>query len=369
MKKRLLVFHSTIAPYRIDFFNELYSTFEARICLRYKNLRSQTFDYEKISSRFLFSPIYMKCLFQWRGRIINSGYWKELNDFKPDVVFVEEFSIGAIIVLLHRFFMRRKYRVVSMCDDSYNMVAENNDFSVLHKMARKLIVPLLDDIILVDPKVKEWYQNHYNKGFWFPIIKREEGARMEYERIISLSNQVLRDKELKNKCVFLYVGRLVKIKNIDTLIRAFAKLNQIQNILVIVGGGEERQSLEELAKSLSVNVIFTGRLEGDNLNVWYNIAHCFVLPSYKEPFGAVTNEALLAGCISLVSNKAGSSCLIKNGINGYTFEPMDSDELTSLMENVSLSVFPEFPINLKDNRMIYKYDDCMQSLINHINIL
>ena len=165
MKKRLLVFHSTIAPYRIDFFNELYSTFEARICLRYKNLRSQTFDYEKISSRFLFSPIYMKCLFQWRGRIINSGYWKELNDFKPDVVFVEEFSIGAIIVLLHRFFMRRKYRVVSMCDDSYNMVAENNDFSVLHKMARKLIVPLLDDIILVDPKVKEWYQNHYNKGF------------------------------------------------------------------------------------------------------------------------------------------------------------------------------------------------------------
>lgn len=101
--KKLLIFHSTIAPYRISFFNDLYKAFDTKICLRYKNLRSQQFDYERISSQFCFSPIYLKELFQWKGRTFNSGYWKVLNEFRPNVVFVEEFSIGAIFVLLHRF--------------------------------------------------------------------------------------------------------------------------------------------------------------------------------------------------------------------------------------------------------------------------
>ena len=48
MKKRLLIFHPTIAPYRIDFFNDLYRAFDTRVCLQYWNLRDQTFDYEKI---------------------------------------------------------------------------------------------------------------------------------------------------------------------------------------------------------------------------------------------------------------------------------------------------------------------------------
>ena len=46
--KKLLIFHPTIAPYRIDFFNELSRAFDTRVCLRYRNLRSQTFDYDKI---------------------------------------------------------------------------------------------------------------------------------------------------------------------------------------------------------------------------------------------------------------------------------------------------------------------------------
>ena len=45
---KLLVFHPTIAPYRIDFFNDLYAAFDTHVCLKYWNLRDQTLDYEKI---------------------------------------------------------------------------------------------------------------------------------------------------------------------------------------------------------------------------------------------------------------------------------------------------------------------------------
>ena len=57
-RKRLLIFHPTIAPYRIDLFNELYRAFDVRVCLLRRGLLSQKFDYEKISQQLVFSPTY-----------------------------------------------------------------------------------------------------------------------------------------------------------------------------------------------------------------------------------------------------------------------------------------------------------------------
>ena len=364
--KKLLIFHSTIAPYRIDFFNDLYNAFESVICLRYRNLRSQKFDYDKIYSQFKFKPVYLKEIFKIGRRSFNVGYWKYLNRFKPDIVLTEEFSLATVLVFIHRLFSRRKYKIVTICDDSYNMVAEDNDFSKLHKFARRVLASKLDDVILVEPKVVEWYRQRYGVGYYFPIIKPEATARANYARLLPMSLDLIHKFNLTNIFRFLFVGRLVKLKNVDTIINAFSELDQSKNILIIVGTGPEETGLKELAKGL--NVMFTGRLEGDQLNVWYNIADCFVLASYQEAFGAVTNEALLAGCRCLVSNKAGSSCLIRPGVNGDTFNPYDIAELSLKMlkeaENPN-----GYNGKLKDCLMLEHYHDLMTGLINHLNQL
>ena len=365
--KRLLIFHPTIAPYRIDFFNDLYRAFDTRVCLQYWNLRDQTFDYEKIYAQFAFKPHYLKEIVKFGQRSLWGGFWKHLNEFNPDIVLVSEFNMTALMVLAHRFFKRKKYKVISICDDSYNMVAEGNDFSKLHRMARRLVVPRLNDLILVEPKVTQWYKEHYGKGICFPIIKPEEKARKEYERVLPMSQDAIKQYDLEGKKVFLFVGRLVALKNVETIIRAFACLNQEENIFAIVGDGPERNNLETLAKDLKANVLFTGRLEGDALNVWYNIADTFVLASYQEPFGAVTNEALLAGCFALVSNKAGSSCLVEEGVNGYTFSPMNVEELAQKMGKISALLSTKEKDGLKKNMMQISYSDYMNKLIKAIN--
>ena len=137
--KKLLIFHSTVAPYRIDFFNDLYNAFESVICLRYRNLRSQKFDYDKIYSQFKFKPVYLKEILKIGRRSFNVGYWKYLNRFKPDIVLTEEFSLATVLVFIHRLFSRRKYKIVTICDDSYNMVAEDNDFSKLQADAMRIL--------------------------------------------------------------------------------------------------------------------------------------------------------------------------------------------------------------------------------------
>lgn len=363
MKKKLLIFHPTIAPYRIDFFNDLYRAFDTRVCLQYWNLRDQTFDYEKIYAQFEFTPCYLKEWLRLGDRSIWGGIWKHLDEFQPDVVLVSEYGIVALMVLLHRLLKRKKYKIISICDDSYDMLAEKNEFSMLHRIARRTVVPGLDDLVLVEPKAAEWYQQRYGKGFCFPIIKQEDKARAEYARALELSKQLYQEYALEGKKVFLFVGRLVDIKNVDTAIRAFSRLDQDKNVFVIVGDGPERNKWEQLAHELNTNVIFTGRKEGQDLNAWYNVADIFVLPSYQEPFGAVTNEALLAGCYALVSNKAGSSCLIEEGVNGFTFSPMDVDGLVTRMSEVGSLVVGYETVGIKKNQMQIAYASQMDGLV------
>ena len=366
---KLLVFHPTIAPYRIDFFNDLALSFQTRVCLRYWNLRDQTFDYDKIYFRFQFTPVYLKEKVKFWGRSIESGYWKNLDEFQPDIVLTEEFGIGTMFVLLHRFFKRKKYKVVTMCDDSYDMVAYKNEHSFVHRWARKCVAPYLDDIIVIEPGTGRWYRNRYGKGYFFPIIKREDTARNEYKSVLDWSKEIRRKCSLENKWIFLFVGRLVALKNVASIIRSFSVIDQRKNKLVIVGDGPEMNNLKKMSEELGTDVLFTGRLEGEALNVWYDLADTLVLASYREPFGAVTNEALLAGCYVLVSNRAGSACLVEEGVNGYTFSPTNEQDLAEKMMKICSLPIHYDTNGLKKNLMRLSYRSCMNGLISHLKHL
>ena len=364
-KKRLLVFHPTIAPYRVDLFNDLNRSFDATICFCAKFLNFK--DTSKIDRLLKYTPVYLK---QKKGDIYhakNSEYIRMIKETNPDIVITGEFSLNTVIALLYRWLHRKHYKVVSICDDSYDMIVNNNDFSIKHRIVRKIVAPFLDNLILVEPNVVNWYQQHYHKGIWFPIIRDDDRARKIYERLLPESQKVIDAYHLNGKHVFLFVGRLVTIKNVKSIIRAFQKLNDENSVLVIIGSGEEEENLHNEAKGM-LNVIFTGRLEDNELYKWYNVATAFILASYQEAFGAVTNEALLAGCWAIISKRAGSQCLVKPGVNGDVFDPMDVEELASKMKNVcnSLPSLQEH-ISLRANGMLWHYKDLLEKIIIELN--
>ena len=315
-----MVIHPTIAPYRIDFFNSLNRAFDTRICLQYWNLKDQTFDYQKIYDQFEFKPIYLPEGSSWA---ISEAVWHQISDFKPDIVITCEYGAVTIASLLYKAFGRRKFKLIVMTDDSYDMVVGGEDFTARHRKARQLMAPYVSDVIVVSPQVEEWYQNRYKKGIWMPIIVDEKLSVTHYERLLPLSREYARRYVLEGKRVLLSVSRLVDLKNLHRVIDAFAQ-SKTDAALVIVGDGPERTALEEHAKKINKEIIFTGRFDGDELYAWYNLASVFILASYKESFGAVTNEALLAGCRVVISRKAGSSCLVtkENGERWVTrFRP------------------------------------------------
>ena len=72
--------------------------------------------------------------------------------------------------------------------------------------------------------------------------------------------------------------------------------------------------------------------EQADIVTYYFKSDIFILPSMSEPWGLVVNEALLCGLPVIVSNKCGSAPeLVKDGKNGFTFNPESRSELEDLM--------------------------------------
>ncbi len=137
------------------------------------------------------------------------------------------------------------------------------------------------------------------------------------------------------KIVILYFGRLIKKKGAEYLIKAFSKLNNnFQNIvLVLVGEGPERAHLEKLCADLQLrNVLFVGAVDESLKPAYFLSADVYVYPSVtlelpeEWPLGVV--EAMSAGKPVIVSTAVGSAPdVVKQGINGYLVPEKDIDAL------------------------------------------
>ena len=357
---------TNIAPYRVDTYNALHKRLGMILCFYSREGKAQRFDINQLERGCSFIPIYLKGI-KLRGdtRKICFGLWRMLRKEKPNVVIVPEFQISAIQVLLYRWITRRKYKVVSMTDDSYDMIANHNDFTKLHGWLRAHMAKFMDDFIVVTPEVEQWYQKQYGKGIWLPIIMNDVKAEANYKRLLPLSKAYSVRYGLEGKKVLLSVSRLVELKNLHQVIDAFGQCKS-DATFVIVGDGPERDSLQKHADQIDKEFIFTGRFDGDELYAWYNLANVFVLASYQEPFGAVTNEALLAGCRVIVSERAGSSCLV-NSENGEIINPMDIEEIAAAIDRqMELSVEPNYE-TCRKNLMKISFEERIDNLVGKLN--
>ncbi len=134
----------------------------------------------------------------------------------------------------------------------------------------------------------------------------------------------------------LYVGRLAPEKNVDNLIRSWADYRRQGGVrsLLLVGDGESAASLRQLAEQsgFAHDIVFAGHKGSRELWSYYAFASAFVLPSTREPWGLVVNEAMAAGLPIFVSSHCGcAENLVEGGQNGYIFDPSRMEQLTEHM--------------------------------------
>jgi 1,2-diacylglycerol 3-alpha-glucosyltransferase len=141
---------------------------------------------------------------------------------------------------------------------------------------------------------------------------------------------------------FLCVARFVPKKNLPRLIKAYAhyaaKVSNAAWPLVLSGSGPQEAELRAsvAAAGLDGKVHFPGFLQYPDLPAVYGLAGAFVLPSTSDQWGLVVNEAMAAGLPVLVSSQCGCAPdLVREGENGFTFDPENIPQLSELMTRVA----------------------------------
>jgi 1,2-diacylglycerol 3-alpha-glucosyltransferase len=147
-----------------------------------------------------------------------------------------------------------------------------------------------------------------------------------------------------NRPYFLAIARFIPKKNIQFLISCYARYFQALKDdawdLVICGDGELYQKIEHQIRDLGLEhcIYLPGFLQQEELLPYFAHAKCFIHASIQEQWGLVVNEAMAAGLPVIVSNRCGCfEDLILDGINGFSFDPENSQQLTELMIKMSLN--------------------------------
>jgi len=128
---------------------------------------------------------------------------------------------------------------------------------------------------------------------------------------------------------FIYVGRYVAAKGIDTLAAAYKAYRHGISApwpLICSGTGPMRQTLVEAGG------IDHGFTQPDDLPALLARAAVFIMPSTKEPWGVALHEAAASRLPLIASRACGATVhLVRDGTNGWTFAPGDVARLTELM--------------------------------------
>lgn len=128
---------------------------------------------------------------------------------------------------------------------------------------------------------------------------------------------------------YLYVGRLVSVKNIGFLIRQFNKLGKP---LTIIGTGEQEEYLKNIACD---NITFEGFISNEMLPQVYDAHDVFILPSVYEPWGLVVDEAIYWGLPVIVSNVVGCSVdMVEQLGTGVVFESNNSNSFIEAITEI-----------------------------------
>lgn len=263
---------------------------------------------------------------------------KKIDEIKPDIVHIHgthpPYSLLPMIIKKEYKTIITLHGIVAI--DSKNsiknrLLLKNYWYGFLEKSAIKKA----DKLIAVSPAIKNIVEKKGATPSKISVIPNGiDIHEHENGRII---------ENLNHPSLF-FIGRLVKQKGVDVLIKSLVIIKEfIQDVhLYIAGIGPQLKKLNILVKRLNLenNVTFLGHIQGEQKISYYKSIDICVIPSSFESFSFVTLEAMASGKPVVASNVGGIPYLVEEGETGFLFEPGNYHELAKkviqLLENKEL---------------------------------
>ena len=274
----------------------------------------------------------------YRERIFNVD---KLNNVKAiDVIVAEEHCMFRLIddhpendavIFIGRDEMNGRVEVITRLDEYGNAKANLGEVTVIVQHSRKKPMPPPKFRPLTE--VVEAVAKHQAAGF-SPSTTANNISNFGF--VCNRAQRTLR---------ILWIGRMLDLKRVDTLIRAFRRVRKQRSAaLLLIGEGPERAYLERLAGADRVvwetpewqdgKIVFHDYIKNDIARELMRCADVYVMPSNGEDgWGAVVSEALTEGCPVISTFEVGGSATLLP--DGNLFHAGDVAALARLLVRFS----------------------------------
>ncbi|RJQ18407.1 MAG: glycosyltransferase [Nitrospiraceae bacterium] len=257
---------------------------------------------------------------------------KIIRDRRPSTIMAQDY-FASFIVLLAKEYVPRNIRLIISAHNSPSGLFATASAGELYTFFTKRLFNEADHIISVSEGVTGELQTDFGT---------------ESEKIMTLHNPVdlvqiqsMAEEKITGHAWFdddipvaLFVGGLAPRKGLVYFLKALSIIKKSVKLrCVLIGEGEEKEKLQQLAGELGIteDVVFSGRQQ--NPFKFMKRSTMFVLPSLTEGLPYVLVEALACGCsiIATDSPGGGPSEILKNGECGLLVPPADEKALAEAM--------------------------------------
>lgn len=327
---KLSVLTNIPAPYKRQRLNALSNQGGIELQVIYIDKKSARHDYGDLPNAEFNSHVLEGISFNVLGNKqiwLNRNLIPKVSSFAPDAVITAGWNSSASWTIL---------TYCKLFGIPVGVLAENTQQdSTLSKVLLKPTLPLFDMYFATSNGSKSNFQHLGIPSGDITVLPYATNVREHRgDPDEELQRQIKQELGLKDRKIVLYVGRLEETKDIDTLIEAVSSLAEVH--LIIVGKGPQSRDLQSLADDrLGNRVSFPGYVPDASLASYYDLADVFVLPSQKEPWGVVINEAVTYNTPVITTQVTGAAGdLIRDGQTGVVVPPDEPDSLAQGIEMV-----------------------------------
>lgn len=279
------------------------------------------FSYQVIRSKFIKVPLLE---YDLPLPALDKEFRKKLKNTKLDIVHIHSpFTMGRVGI---KYAQKYNIPVVATIHSQYNKdFLERTKSKVVSDMALKNIISTFnkcDQCWAVNNEIAQIFSDFGIKKR--PIIQLNATDLEPVCNSYEIEQLKTKYRIKSNEKVFLYVGRLDVIKNLDFTIQILHKL-ALQGFafkMIFVGTGPFYKIMKKKIRVLDLdNIIFTGKItDRDKMAAHYKLADLFLFPSLYDSSSLVQIEAASQCTPSLFIKGAVTANTITDGVNGYLAE-------------------------------------------------
>ncbi len=209
----------------------------------------------------------------------------------------------------------------------------------------KYIVKHSDALIAAGSKAKEFYES-FGAQHKDIFIANNCAADLRPKVSKTKVEQLRKKYKLGGKQVILYLGRIIKYKGLDYLIKAFKDIERKnKNAFLLIAGPDAgwQEHCEDLAKESGLkNYKFIGEAPHADVQNYYALANVFVLPTrtlyednvVNESWGLSVNEAMSLGVPVVATTAVAAAYDMLDGKTGIMVKEQDISALHKAIEKV-----------------------------------